>query len=121
MRACICVENCSNFVANLILANDVKIFFVFLLRCMFVLTISADGINYDGTKLTLNNDFTRSECGTAYQSVMPEVSGLACSRETPGYLWLHGDENTGGNKKIVAIEPIETLAMTVTISSDPER
>ena len=99
-----------------------KRFFVFFLSCMSVLTVSAkDGINYDGTKLTLNNDFTRSECGTAYKNVMPEVSGLACSRETPGYLWVHGDENTGSNKKIVAIESSGTLAMTVTLSGDPGR
>ena len=82
---------------------------------------SADGINYDGNKLTLDNSFTRTQCGTAYKSVMPEVSGLACSRTTPGYLWAHGDENTGSNKKIVAIQTDGTLVMTVKISSDPGR
>lgn len=81
----------------------------------------ADGINYDGNNLTLNNNFTRSQCGTAYKSVMKEVSGLAYSRQTPGYLWAHGDENTGDNKKIVAIRPDGTLVMTVTISDDPGR
>lgn len=55
------------------------------------------------------------------KSVMPETSGLACSRTTPGYLWAHGDENTGSNKKIVAVKPDGTLAMTVTISDDPGR
>ena len=82
---------------------------------------SANGLNYDGTSLTFNNDFTRTECGTMYKSVMPETSGFACSRTTPGYLWAHGDENTGSNKKIVAIQPNGTLAMTVTISGDPGR
>ena len=82
---------------------------------------AASGINYDGTSLTLNNDFTRSECGTAYKSVMEEVSGLACSRTTAGYLWAHGDENTGDNKKIIAIKTDGTLAMTVKISGDPGR
>lgn len=81
----------------------------------------ADGINYDGTKLTLNNEFTRTECGTMAKKVMPETSGLAASRRTPGYLWAHGDENTGSNKKIVAIQPNGTLAMTVNISGDPGR
>ncbi len=81
----------------------------------------ADGINYDGNNLTLNNNFTRTQCGTAYKNVMKEVSGLACSRQTPGYLWAHGDENTGDNKKIVAIRPDGTLVMTVTISDDPGR
>ena len=81
----------------------------------------ADGINYDGTNLTLNNDFTRTECGTSYKNVMKEVSGLACSRTTPGYLWAHGDENTGENKKIIAIQPSGSLVMTVNISGDPGR
>ena len=81
----------------------------------------ADGLNYNGTKLTLNNEFTRTECGTMAKKVMPETSGFACSRQTPGFIWAHGDENTGSNKKIVAIEPNGTLAMTVSISSDPGR
>ena len=76
-----------------------------LLGLMMAAALFADGISYDGTKLTLNNDFTRSQCGTMSASVMPETSGLACSRTTPGYLWAHGDENTGSNKKIVAIQP----------------
>ena len=78
---------------------------------------AAGGINYDGTKLTLNDEFTRTECGTMYKSVMTEVSGLACSRTTPGYLWAHGDENIGSNRKIVAIQPSGTLAMTVNLTT----
>ena len=85
------------------------------------LGVCAAGINYNGTNLTMNNEFTRSQCGTAYKSVMPEISGLACSRTTTGYLWAHGDENTGSNKKIVAIKPDGTLAMTVKITGDPGR
>lgn len=81
----------------------------------------ATGINYNGTELELNNDFTRTECGTSYKKVMKEVSGMACSRETPGYIWIHGDENTDEDKKIVAIKPDGTLAMTVNISNDPGR
>ena len=81
----------------------------------------ANGINYDGNTLELNNDFTRTDCGTMTKKVMPETSGFACSRQTPGYIWAHGDENTGSNKKIVAIQPSGTLAMTVTFSDDPGR
>ena len=82
---------------------------------------AASGINYNGTTLALNNDFTRTECGTQQKSVMKEVSGMACSRTTPGYLWEHGDENTGDKKKIIAIRPDGNLAMTVTFSGDPGR
>lgn len=79
---------------------------------------AADGINYDGTKLTLNNDFTRTECGTSYKNVLKEVSGLACSRQTPGFLWAHGDENaSSSDRKIIAIQPSGTLAMTVNLTT----
>ncbi len=93
---------------------------------MVVAAFAANGINYNGTNLTMNNEFTRTQSGTAYQKVLKEISGLACSRTTPGYLWAHGDENTGNKKKIVAIIPnaqskSEELVMTVNISGDPER
>ncbi|MBR1785587.1 MAG: cadherin-like beta sandwich domain-containing protein [Paludibacteraceae bacterium] len=81
----------------------------------------AAGINYDGATLELNNDFTRTECGTSKKKVMKEVSGMAASRQTTGYLWAHGDENTNEDKKIIAIKPDGTLAMTVMISGDPGR
>jgi hypothetical protein len=86
----------------------------------------AAGINYNGTNLQENTEFTRTQCGTAYKDVMTEISGLACSRTTPGYLWAHGDENTGSNKKIIAINPNASsknneLVMTVNISGDPGR
>ena len=77
----------------------------------------ADGINYDGTKLTLCNEFTRTQCGTMSKNTMPETSGMACSRQTPGYLWALGDENTGSNRKIVAVAPTGTLMMTAKITS----
>lgn len=84
------------------------------------------GINYNGTSLQENTEFTRTQCGTQQKSVMKEISGLACSRTTPGYLWAHGDENTGSNKKIIAINPNaqsknDELVMTVNISGDPGR
>ena len=92
-----------------------------LIACGLMMACGAwaadSGINYDGTKLTFNEEFTRTECGTMHSNVMPETSGLACSRTTPGYLWAHGDENLGDNRKIVAIKPDGTLAMTVKINS----
>lgn len=78
---------------------------------------AADGISYDGTKLTLCEDFTRTECGTMSKNTMKETSGMACSRQTPGYLWALGDENTGDNRKIVAVTPSGALTMTAKITS----
>ena len=98
-----------------------KSVFLIVLSVLATCSWAADGINYDGSKVTLNTDFTRDTCGTQQKSVLKEVSGMACSRTTPGYIWEHGDENTGSNKKIVAIQPSGTLAMTVTFSGDPGR
>lgn len=89
-----------------------------LVGLVVAVAVWADGINYNGTKLTLCNDFTRTECGTMKKNTMPETSGLACSRQTPGYLWAHGDENTGSNRKIVAVTSSGTLAMTAKITSN---
>ena len=75
------------------------------------------GINYNGITLQENNEFTRTECGTQLKNTMKEISGLACSRTTPGYLWAHGDENTSDNRKIIAIQPSGTLAMTVNLTT----
>ena len=94
-----------------------RLAFTFCGMLMTAALFAASPINYDGASLTFNNDFTRTECGTMSANVMKETSGLACSRTTPGYLWAHGDENTGSNKKIVAVQPSGTLAMTVNISS----
>lgn len=81
----------------------------------------ADGLNYDGSTLTLNYEFTRTECGTQQKKVMTEVSGFACSRVTPGYIWEHGDENLGSNRRIVAIQPDGTKAMEVKVSTSSSR
>ena len=75
------------------------------------------GINYNGTNLQENTEFTRTQCGTQLKSVMKEISGLACSRTTPGYLWAHGDENTGSNRKIIAVQPDGSLAMIVNLTT----
>ena len=75
------------------------------------------GINYNGTSLQENTEFTRTQCGTQQKSVMKEISGLACSRTTPGYLWAHGDENVDSKRKIIAIQPDGTLAMTVNLTT----
>ena len=47
---------------------------------------AADGINYDGHLLSLNEEFSRTQCGVMAKATMPEVCGLACSRTTPGYI-----------------------------------
>lgn len=96
-----------------------RFFFLTVLVCLSILHVAA--INYNGAALVMNEDFTRTECGTAYKDVLKEVSGMACSRTTPGYLWAHGDENTDEGKSIIAIRPTGDLVYTVNISGDPGR
>lgn len=77
----------------------------------------ADVINYDGTKLTENTEFTRTQCGMTDKDEILEISGLACSRTTPGYLWAHSDENIDANRKIIAIRPSGSVTMTLNLST----
>lgn len=81
----------------------------------------ATGINYDGNTLDLNNDFTRTECGTQKKKTMKEISGMACSRQTPGYIWEHGDENLDSDRRILAIQPDGTQQMEVKVSTSSTR
>lgn len=82
---------------------------------------SASSINYDGTNLELNNDFTRTECGTQKKKTMKEISGMACSRVTPGYIWEHGDENMDSDRRLLAIQPDGTQQMELQISTSSDR
>ena len=95
----------------------------FLIRAIVIsgAVWAATGINYDGAALELNNDFTRTECGTQKKKTMKEISGLACSRQTPGYIWEHGDENTGDERRILAIKPDGTQQMEVKITTSSTR
>lgn len=85
---------------------------------LFATSMWSDGINYNGTKLQENNEFNRTECGTIRKETMKEVSGLACSRQTAGYLWAHGDENTDNSRKVIALQPDGTLAMTLNLTTE---
>ena len=65
------------------------------------LVVSEGGDPIEGKvkPLYLNGDrveevgaFTRDQCGSISQSLnMDEVSGIACSRVTPGYIWMESD------------------------------
>ena len=50
-------------------------------------------LTYNGEILPINTEFERSMTGTLSESLLlPEISGIACSRVTPGYIWMQGDE-----------------------------
>ena len=77
-------------------------------------------LTYKGETLPLNTDFTRSMVGSIKESHgLPEISGIACSRVTPGYIWMQSDETDGGasnpNQFIIATDETgQQLAAKVT-------
>ncbi len=113
---CMCKKS-STFVRNFFSDTMKKISLVLIAIIMSGGVWAASGINYDGNSLTLYNDFTRTQCGTQLKKTMKEISGLAASRTTPGFLWAHGDENTGSDRKIIAITPAGALAMTLNLTT----
>lgn len=56
---------------------------------------AAPRLVYNGDTLEWNNDWVKKQCGTLdIQENIIEVSGIACSRVTPGYIWMQSDETT---------------------------
>ena len=50
-------------------------------------------LTFNGEILPINTDFSRTMIGQIGAHIgIPEVSGIACSRVTPGYIWMEGDE-----------------------------
>lgn len=63
-------------------------------------------LTYNGEILPINTEFTRTMSGQVCKNLaIPEVSGIACSRVTPGYIWMHSDETDANtNPFIVATD-----------------
>ena len=56
---------------------------------------SAPQLVYNGDTLAWNTDWKRTQCGTLdIAKNIIEVSGIACSRVTPGYIWMQSDERS---------------------------
>ena len=48
---------------------------------------------YNGDTLPQTNIFKRTTCGWLKPGpIIPEISGIACSRVTPGYIWMQSDD-----------------------------
>jgi len=63
---------------------------------------AAPRLVYNGDTLEWNKDWIRKQCGTLdIQENIIEVSGIACSRVTPGYIWMQSDET---EKYIIATD-----------------
>ena len=63
---------------------------------------AAPKLVYNGDTLEWNNDWIKKQCGTLdINENIIEVSGIACSRVTPGYIWMQSDETA---KYIIATD-----------------
>ncbi|MBO4454478.1 MAG: hypothetical protein J5761_05430 [Paludibacteraceae bacterium] len=69
-----------------------KLFFVcFVLASTAVFAIPK--LVYNGDTLEWNYSWQKKQCGTLdINANIIEVSGIACSRVTPGYIWMQSDE-----------------------------
>lgn len=77
----------------------------FVLGCLLIVSTTIWAVKplvYFGDTLEWNTDWQRKQCGTLDVSkTIVEVSGIACSRVTPGYIWMQSDETA---KYIVAAD-----------------
>lgn len=69
-----------------------------LLGCLLLLCVSAcqaaPPLVYNGDTLEWNKNWLRKQCGTLdITKNIKEVSGIACSRVTPGYIWMQSDDH----------------------------
>lgn len=56
---------------------------------------AAPRLVYNGDTLEWNNSWRKQQCGTLdIEKNIIEVSGIACSRVTPGYIWMESDEKS---------------------------
>lgn len=68
----------------------------FLFVCFLLVSAAVNAVLrplvYKGDTLPVCDDFTRTMCGEMKSSkTMAEISGIACSRTTPGYIWIESD------------------------------
>ncbi len=68
-------------------------FVIGLMLSVGVAVCAAPPFVYYGDTLVKNTDWVRKQCGTLKtKATMKEVSGIACSRVTPGYIWMQSDD-----------------------------
>lgn len=74
-------------------------------------------IVFRGDTLQWNTEFKRTKTGMS-PSAMVEISGLACSRVTPGYLWAQSDDNY---RVIAMTEDGKKIQLDILLTDKPTR
>jgi len=90
---------------------------IILLLCSGLCWAVMPPIVFRGDTLPLNDDFTRTQCGNTPTSEMPEISGMSCSRVTPGFLWVQSDDNY----RVVAMTESGKVRLQITLTNRPTR
>ena len=67
--------------------------------CLLAVSVAACNaapkLVYNGDTLEWNTSWQKKQCGTLdINANIIEVSGIACSRVTPGYIWMQSDERS---------------------------
>ena len=66
---------------------------VWLFCSSVAFAIKPQPLVYNGDTLPQSSEFKRRQCGKlSTKLAFPEVSGIACSRVTPGYIWMQSDD-----------------------------
>ena len=79
-----------------------KVFWIVLFVITAVSCNAAPPLTYNGEVLEWNYSWKKTQCGTLdINENIIEVSGIACSRVTPGYIWMQSDETA---KYIIATD-----------------
>ncbi|MDR1698989.1 MAG: hypothetical protein LBR75_04120 [Prevotellaceae bacterium] len=74
-------------------------------------SVQAFAFKFDGANIADNSYFTRSQIGMT-DSSLEEISGIACSRTTEGYFWVHIDQ---GKNIVYALNPDGSIKQQVTL------
>ena len=73
--------------------NKLCLFFLLVLCSTACFAVKPRPLVYKGDTLPQSDMFTKRQLGSVKQSAgLPEISGIACSRVTPGYLWMQSDD-----------------------------
>lgn len=76
----------------------------------------SDTLRYNGEILPRISAFTREQCGTVGNINVDEVSGIACSRTTPGYIWMESDNY--GTHIVATTEQGQQKVMQVNLNTN---
>ena len=78
--------------------------------------VGSDSLMYNGEILPRSDAFTRAQCGTVGRIDIEEVSGIACSRTTPGYIWMESDNY--GTHIVATTEQGQQKVMKVNLNTN---